>query len=223
MVNPYYRPWIGHNYGVSADGLARSPKVMILGESHYTPQGVQDSPNRVFDLINVVSNNREREEGWRRRLPFHGRIFRLFTGKRRGEAGPQWKKFWDSVLFQNYIQESVGSGPGDRPTESMWKQAREPFRQILKKHKPDCVLVIGYALWGHLHDVPDGCEPLLKCRLETAKHDLCEVSVDGTGTIPITTVSHPSSRVFRHEVERQRVVRLLNEAEKQLGPRASTI
>ena len=59
-------------------------------------------------------------------------------------------RFWHSVAYSNYIQQFTGLAARDRPTEQMWREAVDPFFEILNKLRPDFVLVLGSQLWNRL-------------------------------------------------------------------------
>jgi len=72
----------------------------------------------------------------------------IVTGKHNSEIDR--KEFWDNVAFYNYIQEPVGDGPRERPTEEMWANAKAPFMEVLGQLRPSHLLVLGGQLWENL-------------------------------------------------------------------------
>ncbi len=207
MTEPHFKPWKGNLYGRGSQfGLG----VMVLGESHYLGGPSVDSPEFTTEVISEVSCGSDNQ--WERRLPFFAKVFRAFTKKARAQAdGVEWKGFWDSLLFYNYIQEPVGTTSRIRPTLEMWDNAPQPLRHVLTTYRPDCVLVLGYGTWGHLHAVK------LACGADPSRHQQCCVQLDEPARIPIAGICHPSSSRFDHEVSGKTVDDLLERARFQLA------
>jgi hypothetical protein len=146
MSNIVFCPWVGKDYYSSE--LFSGKKLMVLGESHYGYENYHHK-NKCFATINVIN------EYLNGTSEYDGRIFtalcKICLGKEHLDSEDK-HRFFDSIVFYNYLQESLG-GPGDRPTSEQWKQSQPAFLEILEQYKPDCLLVLGKALWFQL---PDG-------------------------------------------------------------------
>lgn len=150
-MKPFYLPWEGPNYMVS------NPKILILGESHYKREG---SDQNTFTQ-GVIRSWAVGEQGTRK---FFTTIAKVLSGNldkhmTKGEKA----EFWNRVAFYNYIQEVVGEGPRDRPTDAMWERAQQPFLQVVKSLSPDIVVVLGGHLSYHIELVKDQCSTSLFC------------------------------------------------------------
>jgi hypothetical protein len=108
-------------------------KLLVLGESHYSWKGMPE------DLHLTTRKAIEGKDAYR----FWKDIAGLFD---RGS------NFWDEVVFYNFIQELVGSGPRQRPKECMWTSYHtvNGFKEVLQRHAPDRILVLGKTTWTNL-------------------------------------------------------------------------
>ena len=135
-INDGFDPWVGDNYG-SPNDLGLPSRLLILGESHYGgPE--KDRRSLTREVI---------EDQW------SGCPYRYFTGVRKAILGPSQEvdvqDFWQSVAFWNFIQGLV-ENPGNRPTQHMWEEARDCFRETLNRLGPTHMIVTGFRLWDHL-------------------------------------------------------------------------
>lgn len=131
-------PFVGERYGVESPiGLP----TLILGESHYSVGPLYEEFTR--DVLQEVF-----EAPWKPWMIFFARTAGLFQGG--WLSREDRNKFWSSVAFYNYIQETVGDRPRMRPTKEMWLTAVPAFEEVLVQHKPKFILVLGYELWNNL-------------------------------------------------------------------------
>jgi hypothetical protein len=186
-----YRPWVGKNYNKSN---VFGTKLLILGESHYGYDKMDDGEPEVLNatntlIVNQLNNIRERF------------LTNLFNICNTGKITEQ--KFWDSVVFYNYIQlKDKLMGPGQRPTQNQWKDSEELFISTIKKYQPDKILVLGKELWFKLPDAGGVDGPY--------KYTWC-YSVSKTKNALATYVYHPSrySNGLGARDSRKEFVRLL--------------
>jgi hypothetical protein len=117
-------PWIGSEVS--------SRRVLILGESWYG----EESDN-LFDYLS----------GWCQRTKrdyFFSRVFNAASGFHTKTAtDPQRAAFWNSVLFDNFINQSIGQTRDCRPDESHFKAAARSFPNRLQALHPNAVWVLG--------------------------------------------------------------------------------
>jgi uracil-DNA glycosylase len=141
MFNLYFKPFIGKEYN------NQSPKVLILGESHYAGEGDETGG----DFTNYLIKRYAKREGGERRK-FFTTIAKSIDNQLTNETA---STFWDKVAFYNYIQTSVGSGPRVRPTLEMFDRSRDALKQAVAFLKPDIIVVLGKQLGQYLsfHDV----------------------------------------------------------------------
>jgi hypothetical protein len=138
----HYRPWVGKNY---ENGKLYGKRIMILGESHYGKElgEVNDTTSQVI------------EEAEFQHL-YTTRFLRMVPPAVMGYSSSdsltheQRKEFWDSVLFYNYIQESVNGGPRGSRTNKQWSDAVEPFLEVINQYKPEIILVFGVGIGNNL-------------------------------------------------------------------------
>ena len=142
---------MGPNYGTS------SPKILILGESHYEREG---SDQNTFTQ-GVI---RSWAVGERGTTKFFTTIAKVLSGNL-DTFMPKSEKaeFWNKVAFYNYIQEVVGKEPRDRPNEAMWERAKQPFLQVIDSLSPDIVVVLGAHLSHYINQVKNQCPTVYFC------------------------------------------------------------
>ena len=150
-AKPFYLPWEGSNYETY------SPKVLILGESHYEREG----SDRDTFTQEVIRSWAVGEHGTRK---FFTTIAKVLSGNLDKHMTKDEKaEFWNRVTFYNYIQEVVGKEPRDRPTETMWERAEQPFLQVIESLSPDIVVVLGGHLSHYINRVKNQCPAVYFC------------------------------------------------------------
>lgn len=144
----FFRPWVGREYGSKSKwGVA----VMVLGESHHCGTSADEcNQNLTIELIKGVICGRERHAFW-------AKTRRLFCG--RDSAADQSAEFWNSVIFYNYVQESVGTGPRLRPSSQKWAGGGPAFLEVVERYRPGLVLALGRKLWDELPRNEDHAGP----------------------------------------------------------------
>lgn len=136
MHSVQFHPFIGKEYH------SQIPKILILGESHYRGEG--DQNGKEFTRY-VIQRFAQRCIGERRK--FFTIIARALDSELTNETAPA---VWDGVCFYNYVQVFVGNGPRCRPTDQMFTDSRQAFKEVLEFLKPDVVVVLGRKLRSHL-------------------------------------------------------------------------
>lgn len=135
----HLKPWIGEDY---AAGTAFGKRVMILGEAHYQwDHEITPYPELTRTAI------RDQITG-EYTFAFWTRVVSAFIGHK--PSFEEKQKFWRSVAFYNYVQESVGFGPKVAPAPEMWTRSEPAFAEVLREHAPQVLIVLGYRLWNHL-------------------------------------------------------------------------
>ena len=114
--------------------------IFILGESHYRPDG--QPLNREFTR-EVVQEVLEGEN-----YPFFTKTVGVFYG--RWPNLDERRRFWNTAVFYNFVQETVGKAPGIRPKDHMWRTAGPALEETLIMCMPGFVLVLGKQLWDNL-------------------------------------------------------------------------
>jgi hypothetical protein len=134
----FFEPWIGKRH---SEGFA-GRRVLLLGESHYL-DGEGYEP-RTF-TTGVI----QRWAITGPTAPYFTRICRLILGG----AIPSLVErtaFWNSVVFYNYVQAWVGTGPRQRPTPANWATGEVGLRSVMTAYSPQVMIVLGADLWWHV-------------------------------------------------------------------------
>ncbi|WP_157580157.1 hypothetical protein [Rudanella lutea] len=135
MYDINFEPFVGKDY------YSQSPKILVLGESHYAGEGDQQS-----DFTQkIVQENAQRQNGQSHR--FFTLIAKSIDKQLDNLTAPS---LWDRVAFYNYVQVIVGARPGIRPTNTMFANSDQAYRAVLERLKPDLVVVVGRRLASHL-------------------------------------------------------------------------
>jgi len=131
LKHVFFRPSVGKHCGGPAFGVP----VMILGESHYS----EEEPDR--DLTRKVVLQTIRGEC---DFAFFRNSATAFLGD---HGDPRMPRFWESVIFYNYVQCLVDKEK--RPTRKMWVDAELPFLEVLAMVEPSprLVVVLGRDTW----------------------------------------------------------------------------
>jgi hypothetical protein len=141
-----FLPFVGPSY---EHGITEI-RVLLLGESHYIEQGIDNSPEVTRPYTRKIFNDRiepKRQAGDGRYFP---PLDRLLTGK--VDPSPQdAASIWRRVAFSNLVQEFVGTKGGDRPEGTQFCDgSRILVEHVLPVLRPDVVLVLGRETWRGL-------------------------------------------------------------------------
>lgn len=131
-------PWIGNQYGEST---LFNGGLLVLGESEYQVK-VGQQPSRgdtQYCVKQVINGNGS---------AFWTKVASLFLGHK-PQDDEERARFWHSVAYYNFIQTHAGFGPRVRKTPEMWIGAPEAFKEVLQKHSPNYVVVLGFENWNH--------------------------------------------------------------------------
>lgn len=132
-----FQPWVGRDYDT------RSPKLLVLGMSHYQGENRANTPDYFFtnSVIRYWSTSQQTKK-------FFTNIVATCIGHlpKNGERG----QFWDSVAFYNYIQEFVGNSPRQPHAYELWEHSEPAFAEVLLRLRPQLVLVLGLQNWENI-------------------------------------------------------------------------
>lgn len=119
-------------------------RLLIVGESHYD-EGEPPPPDQMASFTSdVVIRWGAKAEGYQR---FFGNIYATFNADGAHWSSDEFKRFWNSVYFYNYVQSFVPGGPGERPTAKQFSDSAEPFHAVLDDIKPEAIVVMGRRVW----------------------------------------------------------------------------
>lgn len=185
-----FEPWVGVNFG-SRSRLGQA--VLILGESHYDEGFGQGARLTEF----VIRRHIEREG---KQYAFWTKIARTLTGPTYSDKADR-VSFWESVGFYNYVQEFVGTGPRQRPTEGHYRDSLPQFLSVIDRLRPDLVLTLGFGLWDSLRPLLPSPGPVDAPKYQSRACEASWLERAGHRTL-IGYVKHPStgySPAFWHE------------------------
>lgn len=173
MFELFYEPWVGDRYDKS------SPRLLLLGESHYGADA--DQPDATIKNTQFYVDDKMNHRFW--------------TNTMKTVLGPNSSvsrsEFWNGVAFYNYVQESVGAEPGDRPTKDQFKDSEAAFYEVLDRLQPQAILALGKTLWLNM---PGTSERSRRGpTLDVAGEELDSwVYSHSEGTALTTWIRHPS-------------------------------
>lgn len=134
--------WRGDDWGDAGNFLGGF-RLMILGESHYhesAPVG-SDVPDMTNDIVNEHISGKSS-------YMFLGKIERLVSGR---DVSQERCRFWNSVVFYNYIPVVAANAPRTAPPLALWGgNAPELFKGLVKAVEAEAVLVCGTTLWRRM-------------------------------------------------------------------------
>jgi hypothetical protein len=136
IPNVHFQPWIGTNY------RKRSPRLLVLGMSHYD---WEERECAEYSVTNCVIQGRISGEVRQR---FYTNIVATCIGRLPNDEDRE--QFWQSVAFYNYIQEFVGNSPRRIHDPVLWERAEPAFFAVLRRLRPELVLVIGQMNWDNI-------------------------------------------------------------------------
>jgi hypothetical protein len=195
-----FEPWCGDQYEAGISGL----RVLILGESHYhlcdEDKECDEEETRV---LRHRSLTRDTVKFWKdhpHSSPVSYRVPGLF--------GMNKDRFWNSVIFYNYLQTFAGPGAKHRPKEEQWDDgSAEAFQSVLDTFQPDRILVLGMDTWRNLPSDPRILfrAPVPEARLQVQNNIGRKNAVDAmaywyssrSGKLALAMpVYHPSAVIF---------------------------
>lgn len=201
MDNVIFLPRVGKGY---LEGLT-GHKVLVLGESHYcydlgagkcTGCSLEncimlgwsraDYEQQTSEYIKDILYNSPGGSYQQTALSFE----RAVLGKEE-LTQVEREKFWNSVIFYNYIQKALPKKKGER---TVFKStdligADLAFKEVIEAYMPDRIIVWGCRLYGIL-PAWNGIGSFLKLP-SGAKTDIWTYSIKGK-SIPAMKVYHPS-------------------------------
>lgn len=146
-----FLPFVGdqYSYGISFNdngelvlGTEAKPgkKVLVLGESHYCDEDLSDEELSSFtrEVLDCYLKSEERYSWMRTFLKFERALSNADTNI-------DSKSIWNHLMFYNYLQCPL-RGLRMAGDSRRYEDATTPFFAILKKYKPDYIIVWGRRL-----------------------------------------------------------------------------
>jgi hypothetical protein len=143
--NVRYHPWVGKQYE------QQKTRWLILGESAYD---LLENEQRANEYM-IRAHNGDGQDGWCvTQYAICTAVEKLMTGLPQLD-GDEKRKFWDSVVFYNFVRDSMADAKV-RPTSKQFIESRPAFSEVISRHRPDAVLVLGLELWRYLPGTKEG-------------------------------------------------------------------
>lgn len=198
-----FLPFVGdqYSYGISFNdngelvlGTEAKPgkKVLVLGESHYCDEDLSDEELSSFtrEVLDCYLKSEERYSWMRTFLKFERALSNADTNI-------DSKSIWNHLMFYNYLQCPL-RGLRMAGDSRRYEDATTPFFAILKKYKPDYIIVWGRRLFVNLpsENVREGEY------MPSIEINIWSYQIDGH-TIMVLPVVHPSGGFlwgYWHEV-----------------------
>lgn len=139
MSKIVFKPYVGINY--SSGGIF-GKKILVLGESHYCDESEVCDTLTATVLQKYMNHNVN--EGW---MNTFKKFERALAGKT--TTGDDSHCIWDSLAFYNFLQVPMGDARIAGQPED-YKNAIEPFFEVLNQLQPDYLIVWGQRLWSKL-------------------------------------------------------------------------
>lgn len=177
-----YKPWVGKDYNKGY----RGKRILVLGESHYAPDGKIDE-----ELTQWVVRDIAYEPGGQNYLATFTCFERAIAGRQMTQA--ERIEFWESVVFYNYLQFPT-EGPRTTPNPEHWAKSADAFVELLEKYTPDYIIVWGVRLYNALPDL-GGHGGVLRLENEDTA-DYWVYPIKGK-EIPALKIHHPSAPTGR--------------------------
>jgi len=173
-AKPFYKPWIGDNF----EGDSR--RLLILGESHYGKGA--DNPNATRELTECYLSGKMNYAFWTN-------VQNVVSPSSLTEK--ERSKFWHSVAFYNYVQETAGDTAGVSPRVEAFGNSKSAFFTVLDCLKPRAILVLSTRLWNNLPGSSDGAEPTAPLVAAGKERDAWVYHYEG-GSALASWIPHPS-------------------------------
>lgn len=192
--NVQFHPYVGQYY---ERGLVGSKKVLLLGESHYRPSDpLSLKAKQEFTITNFEDYASSNCQIYPRN-GFWGRLQCLAT-RSQNPTRDASAEAWRRLAYANYVQDFVGQKARVRPTPTLWETGEAALMELLRRLRPDVVLVLGRATWNHLGDHTGKYIPV-DGKLASRDGRVWAMPT-GRGDALSTWVYHPSSS--QHSVEK---------------------
>ena len=148
MKNVRFKPWVGGKYYTSG---FKGKKILAIGESFYCSEEYAEEnaailTKKVVEDYLAIRNGEplDNKGGW---TSTYLKFERSLVGE---ETAPERsREIWESIAFYNYLQVPM-TGPRESGYNIDYKEAEEPFFEVINKLEPDLILVWGVGLFEKL-------------------------------------------------------------------------
>lgn len=154
-----FLPFVGKKFSTA------SPRIMVLGESHY--QGSEDeahmSPEEHLSFTrDIVSGTYLQDIQPDGTHPTSNiRCFRYTAAMITGREYHDSDSIWEKLAFSNFFQDYVGVSPKDKSKigDPLIEKSREVYLKVLSILKPDLVIAWGKGLLYTTWVPQEECDP----------------------------------------------------------------
>ncbi|TFU91868.1 hypothetical protein E4T81_13880 [Barnesiella sp. WM24] len=146
MEKVFFKPWVGKNYD---HGGIFKKKILVVGESHYCTCKICKSICGSFELSPCEDINPDAEVNKYLSGQSNTTYKKFERSLKLVQTREESQAIWDSIVFYNYIQEAL-SNPKSVPTTRQWKNAVEPFFEIINKYNPNLIVCWGQRLYNKM-------------------------------------------------------------------------
>jgi len=195
MEKVFFEPWVGKDY---LTGGILNKRIMVLGESLYC--GGCDNCGKEMEkaeegegenvcwttkkIIKRILEIDKTHQGWHNTFV---KFERAVLNKELSQV--EKEEFWNSVLYYNYVQESM-SETRTSPSWEQFKLSETAFFEVLEKYRPQCIIVWGRRLWQNMPggDLWNECEKIAFDWSERCG----EYSLKDNTKVSVMSIYHPS-------------------------------
>lgn len=189
IEKPIFLPVVGDKYNEGINGK----KVVILADSHYLGKKDMEiydkdktdvrisgiTKNVVEQYTNYIDGNGE-HHSW---MNTYTKGYKVLGNQDMSKS--EIKDIIDKTAFYNYVQTPM-SGPREAPSLIDYKNAEQPFRNVLKELQPDVVVVWGNRSWDSLPE-----------------------DLKNNKNISFVQITHPSASSFNYQKEYEKIKSVL--------------
>lgn len=174
-----FKPWVGKDYSKAYYGK----RVLVLGESHYCPEG-EERETITQDVIKGLFDSDAEFEGY---MNTFTKFVRALDGS--DVERTEQEEVWQRVMFYNYVQEAM-TYARVAPTAEQFRASDEAFFELLETYRPEAVIVWGKRLYNNLPQTGEQGPDVLDVETWTYRLN------DGT-IVRLLPITHPSA-AFSH-------------------------
>lgn len=200
-----FYPWIGKNYkngvvGYDENGIIQygesegeGKKILVLGESHYCYDESEAIPELTQEIIKDLIDP---DSEWESYKNTYTKFIKSLTGYIEELLFEDKEKAWQHVAFYNYVQVPI-SGARIAPEGKDFENSELAFWEILKKIKPDLIIVWGKRLYNNLPIENGSQSDDLEIEYEDQMYDteIWSYNID-SNIMQVLPIVHPSSGYY---------------------------
>jgi hypothetical protein len=130
-----FQPWVQRPY------WNQEVRTLVLGDSHYGADARAANADFTTNMVNELAIKKP--------IAFFTRSAALIENAILANESDR-RAFWESVAFYNYLQQLAGETAGVPVAYEPFGASASAFREVLRKLKPNLVIVLGHRVWRHM-------------------------------------------------------------------------